>query len=138
MPALRMSQYAQGVEIYCAPTADDRLTWLVTMQHIAMEGRCFVLSAGQCMTRGEYGTDWRGIIGDKPTDTVMRGASVIVGPLGEIIAGPVYDEKTILMADLDRDTLVKSKLDFDPVGHYARPDVFSLQVDREEKQAVQR
>jgi nitrilase len=68
----------------------------------------------------------------------MRGASVIVGPLGEIIAGPVYDEKTMLIADLDRNTLVKSKLDFDPVGHYARPDVFSLHVDREEKQAVQR
>lgn len=136
MPALRMSQYAQGIEIYCAPTADDRVTWLATMQHIAMEGRCFVLSAGQCITRGEYGKDWRGIIGEKDEDPVMRGASVIVGPLGEVIAGPVYDEKTILFAELDRETLVKSKLDFDAVGHYARPDVFSLFVDREEKQAV--
>lgn len=106
------------------------------MQHIAMEGRCYVLSAGQFITRAEFGTDWRGIIGDKPEDAVMRGASVIVGPLGDVLAGPVYDERTILVAELDRDVLVKSKLDFDPVGHYARPDVFSLHVDREAKRAV--
>jgi nitrilase len=136
MPALRMSQYAQGVEIYCAPTADDRTTWLPTMQHIAMEGRCYVLGAGQCITRGEFGADWRGIIGDSPQDMVMRGGSVIVGPLGDVLAGPVYDERAILVADLDRDTLVKSKMDFDPVGHYARPDVFSLQVDRRAQRAV--
>jgi nitrilase len=55
MPALRMSQYAQCVEIYCAPTEDDRVTWLATIQHIAIEGRCFALSAGQFITRGEYG-----------------------------------------------------------------------------------
>lgn len=136
MPALRMSQYAQGVEIYCAPTADDRPTWLATMQHIAMEGRCFVVGAGQFITKEEFGKEWRGTIGDKPTDPVMRGGSVIVGPLGEVIAGPVYDKKTILVAELERDTLIKSKLDFDSVGHYARPDVFSLKVDREAKQPV--
>lgn len=136
MPALRMSQYAQGVEIYCAPTADDRTTWLPTMQHIAMEGRCYVLSAGQFITRGEFGADWRGIIGDSPQDVVMRGASVIVGPLGDVLAGPVYDERAILVAELERDVLVKSRFDFDPVGHYARPDVFSLQVDRRPRPAV--
>jgi len=101
-----------------------------------MEGRCYVLSAGQVITRGAFGANWRGIIGDKPEDVVMRGASVIVGPLGEVLAGPVYDECAILVAELDRDMLTKSKLDFDPVGHYARPDVFSLQVDRQPKEAV--
>ncbi len=136
MPALRMSQYAQQVEIYCAPTADDRTTWLPTMQHIAMEGRCYVLGAGQCVTLGEYGENYRSRFGEKPEDVMMRGASVIVNPLGEILAGPVYDEPAILEAVLDRDTLIRSKFDFDPVGHYARPDVFSLHVDREAKHPV--
>lgn len=136
MPAIRSTMYAQGVEIYCAPTADDRDTWLPSMQHIAMEGRCYVLSAGQFIQRGEYGDDYRSVLSDDPDDIVMRGASVIVGPLGEVIAGPVYDQRTILYAELDRATLVKSKLDFDPVGHYARPDVFSINVDREPKKPV--
>ena len=136
MPAVRMSQYAQGVEIYCAPTADDRISWQSTMQHIAMEGRCYVLSACQVLTRGEFGPGWRGIIGDQPEDHVMRGGSVILGPLGEVLAGPVFDTPAILTAELDRDSLVRSKMDFDPVGHYARPDVFTLSVDRQAKLAV--
>jgi len=136
MPAIRSAMYAQGVEIYCAPTADDRDTWLSSMQHIAMEGRCYVLSACQYITRGEYGEDYRSILTDNPDDVVMRGASVIVGPLGEVIAGPVLNQKTILYAELDRATLIKSKLDFDPVGHYSRPDVFSLHVDVQEKKPV--
>lgn len=136
MPALRMSQYAQGVELYCAPTADDRPTWLASMQHIAMEGRCFVLSACQFITRGEYGADYRGVLGDGPDAILMRGGSAIIGPLGEVIAGPVFDERAILTATLARETLVRARMDFDPVGHYARPDVFSLQVDRNEKRAV--
>lgn len=110
---------------------------LESLQHIAMEGRCFVLGAGQYIIREQFGQNWREIIGDKPTDPVMRGASVIVGPLGEVIAGPVYDEKAILVAVLDREILIKSKLDFDPVDHCASPDVFSIKVDREAKLAVQ-
>lgn len=136
MPSLRSAMYAQGVEIYCAPTADDRDTWLASMQHIAMEGRCFVLSACQYITRGEFDEDYRCVLSDDPEYVLMRGGSVIVGPLGEIIAGPVFDQRSILYAALDRDTLIRSKLDFDPVGHYARPDVLWVGVDREPKEAV--
>lgn len=136
MPALRSVMYAQGVEIYCAPTADDRDTWIASMQHVAMEGRCFVLSACQYITRGEFGDDYRCVLGDDPEHVLMRGGSVILGPLGEIIAGPVFNQRTILYAELDQATLIRSKLDFDPVGHYARPDVLWVSVDRESKEAV--
>lgn len=137
MPALRSTMYAQGVEIYCAPTADDRPTWLSSMQHIALEGRCYVLSAAQFIRRREFGENYRSVLARNPDDVVMRGGSVIVGPLGGILAGPVYDEATILYADLDNATLVRSRMDFDPVGHYARPDIFSLKVDRRARNAVQ-
>lgn len=137
MPSLRAAMYGQGVEIYCAPTADDRDTWVSTMQHIAMEGRCFVLSSCQFLKRGDFEEDYRCTLSDNPEEVLMRGGSMVVGPLGEIISGPVYNENTIIYADIDRDTLVKSKLDFDPVGHYSRPDVLSVHVDKEEKKAVQ-
>ncbi|MDO6707351.1 carbon-nitrogen hydrolase family protein [Photobacterium sp. 1_MG-2023] len=136
MPALRAAMYAQGVEIYCAPTADDRESWLSSMRHIAMEGRCFVLSACQHITRGEYGEHYRSVLHADSNDVVMKGGSVVVGPLGEMIAGPVFDEKTIIYAELDKETLIRSKLDFDPVGHYARPDVLSINVDTTRKSAV--
>jgi len=126
MPALRAAMFEQGVEIYCTPTADDRDTWLSTIQHIAMEGRCFVLSACQ----------YRSVLPETVDGVMMRGGSAIIGPLGEIIAGPVFNEQTILYAELDRATLIKSKMDFDSVGHYARPDVLSVVVDKEKKQAV--
>lgn len=136
MPSLRAAMYGQGVEIYCAPTADDRDTWLSSMQHIAMEGRCFVISACQFIKRGDFEESYRCTISNDPDDVLMRGGAMVVGPLGEIIAGPIYNENAILYADIDRDTLVRSKLDFDPVGHYARPDVLSVYVDKEEKKAV--
>lgn len=136
MPALRSTMYAQGVEIYCAPTADDRPTWLSSMQHIALEGRCYVLSAAQFIRRREFGDNYRSVLVKNPDEAVMRGGSVIVGPLGEILAGPVFDEATVLYAELDNAKLVKSKMDFDPIGHYARPDIFSLKVDRGAKCAV--
>ena len=136
MPSLRSTMYAQNVEIYCAPTADDRDTWLASMQHIAMEGRCYVLSACQYIKHEEFGDNYRSVLTNQPDNILMRGASIIVGPLGEIIAGPIFNKKDILYADIDRATLIRSKMDFDPVGHYSRPDVFSLTVDKEPKEAV--
>jgi nitrilase len=136
MPLLRTAMYSQGVEIYCAPTADNRDTWVPTMQHVALEGRCFVLSACQYICRSEYGEDYRSVLATDDGEAMMRGGSVIIDPLGNILAGPVFDERTILHAEITRDALVRSKLDFDAVGHYARPDVFSLRVDREAKRAV--
>jgi nitrilase len=109
MPLLRASMYQKGVQLYCAPTVDDRETWPVTMRHIALEGRCFVLSACQYTEK-------------------IRGGSVIVGPMGKVLAGPCYDGECVLTADLDLGEIAEGKFDLDVAGHYARPDVFRLEV----------
>ena len=136
MPLLRMSMYAQGVELYCAPTVDDRETWLPTMRHIAAEGRCFVLSSCQFATRADFPADYAPIQGDDPTTVLIRGGSCIISPLGQVLAGPVFDQPTILTADLDLSEIVRGKYDLDVVGHYARPDLFQLQVNTAPQQAV--
>jgi nitrilase len=128
MPLLRMAMYAKGIEIYCAPTADARDAWQSTVRHIALEGRCFVLSANQFARAGDYPPD-HPQPGNEPGAVVSKGGSVILGPLGEVLAGPLTEGEGILVADLDRDQIVRGKFDFDVVGHYARPDVFSLTVD---------
>jgi nitrilase len=136
MPALRLHMYHQGVSIYCAPTADDRDTWLPTMQHIAMEGRCFVLTACQWITRVAYGPDHESALGDEPSTVMMRGGSAIVSPLGRVLAGPDFTGETVLYATLDPAEIARGKYDFDATGHYARPDVFQLTVDTNPKRAV--
>jgi nitrilase len=134
MPLLRTAMYGQGIELYCAPTVDDRDTWALSMRHIAFEGRCFVLSAVQYMTRDDAPAD--APIEAAPGETLIRGGSVIVGPLGEILAGPVYDQEAVLLAEIDLSALPKAKFDLDVVGHYARPDIFSLTVDARVKAPV--
>ena len=136
MPALRMHMYHQGVTLYCAPTADDRDTWLPTMQHIAMEGRTFVLTACQYITRAAFGSDHESALGDDPDRVMMRGGSAVVGPLGQVLAGPDFSGETVLYATLDPAEVMKAKYDFDVTGHYARPDVFQLTVDTRPKPAV--
>ena len=129
MPLLRTAMYSKGIGLYCAPTAHDRPTWLPTMQHIALEGRCFVLSACQMNRRRDYPADYA-LAADVEADHVlMRGGSCIIDPLGKVLAGPVFDEETIIYADLDLAEVPRSRLDFDAVGHYSRPDVFKLIVD---------
>lgn len=129
MPMLRMAMYAKHVALYCAPTADDRDTWLPSMRHIALEGRCFVLSACQVLRKDAFPPDVRVSLGDTPDALLMRGGSAIIGPLGTVLAGPVFGEETILTADLDLHDIGRGKFDFDVVGHYARPDVFQLTVN---------
>jgi nitrilase len=138
MPALRLAMYDKQVSIYCAPTADDRDTWPSTMQHIALEGRCYVLSACQHITRGAYPVDYDCALGNDPDTVLLRGGSMIVSPHGEILAGPDYSAETILYADIDLGEVVRGKYDFDVVGHYARPDIFRLMVDEAPKAAVVR
>lgn len=121
MPLLRAAMYAKGIQLYCAPTVDDRETWQGTMRHIALEGRCFVLSACQ----------WSCIAGT-PESEWIRGGSVIVGPLGKVLAGPNNEGECILTADLDLGEIAEGKFDLDVVGHYARPDVFRLAVNESE------
>lgn len=129
MPLARMAMYNHGVEIYLAPTADARDTWQATMIHIACEGRCFVLGCNQFVTKEMYPNDLPGIeeLANQP-DIMCRGGSVIVSPMGKILAGPLFDREGILYADLDRAEVVKGKMDFDVIGHYARPDIFRLTI----------
>jgi len=138
MPLLRMHMYSQGVQIYCAPTADDRETWFATMRHIALEGRCFVLGCNQFAYRRDYPADYPCIQGDEPDAVMARGGSCIIDPLGRVLAGPDHDGPGILSADLDLDEVARGKFDFDVVGHYARPDVFRLVVNDSATPAVVR
>jgi nitrilase len=138
MPLLRMAMYSKGIELYCAPTADGRETWLPTVQHIALEGRCFVLSSNQFARRRDYPRDIDNSLASAPDDVVMQGGSCIVGPLGQVLAGPEREGERILSADLDLDDIPRAKFDFDAVGHYARPDVFRLTVDEEPRPPVVR
>lgn len=136
MPLLRSAMYGQGVEIYCAPTADDRDTWLPTIQHIALEGRCYVLTACQVMRRSDYPDDYAPLFGTSPDDVLMRGGSAVVSPRGEVLAGPVFGEECILYADVDKSEIIRQSLDLDVAGHYARADIFSLNVDTAPKRPV--
>ncbi|MFN8344594.1 MAG: carbon-nitrogen hydrolase family protein [Spirosomataceae bacterium] len=127
MPLARMAMYQRGVEIYLAPTADSRESWQSTMLHIALEGRCFVLACNQFVRKSDYPERFQADLAHEP-DIMSSGGSVIISPLGEILAGPLWNEEGLLTAELDFSVLAKSKLDFDVVGHYARPDVFKLEV----------
>jgi nitrilase len=128
MPALRMTFYAQGVDIWCAPTADARDVQLATMRHIAVEGRCFVLAANQVAQARDLSPAYATSYAD-PDEVVCRGASVIVDPFGAVLAGPLVDEEGLLAADLNLDDVTRGRYDFDVSGHYSRPDLFTLSVD---------
>ncbi|MGE8940504.1 carbon-nitrogen hydrolase family protein [Leptospira interrogans] len=137
MPMLRMAMYAKGVSLYCAPTADDRETWLSTMRHVALEGRCFVFSACQFTRRSDYPTDYP-IDGSPASDTIlMRGGSCIIGPLGQMLTERCFDQDAILTAEIDPADVARGKYDFDVAGHYARPDVFRLMVNETSQPVVQ-
>ncbi|MCL5256669.1 MAG: carbon-nitrogen hydrolase family protein [Chloroflexi bacterium] len=129
MPLLRTYMYSQGIQIYCAPTVDERDSWLPSMRHIAIEGRCFVLSAVQYLTRGQCPDDYAAVQGNDPATVLIRGGSCIIDPLGTVLAGPNHEGETILYADLDLGQIARGKYDLDTVGHYARPDVFTLHVN---------
>jgi nitrilase len=136
MPLLRTYMYSQGIEIYCAPTADHRDTWSATMQHIAAEGRCFVLGCNQFNRRRDFPKNYQTAFGEAPNTVISRGGSCIVDPFGKFLAGPDFEDETILIAELDRGMVPKARFDFDPVGHYSRPDIFRLVVDDRPKLPV--
>ena len=136
MPMLRMAMYSKNVALYCAPTADDRDTWIASMQHIALEGRCFVLTACQFIRKKDFPDTVRVSLGDSPKAVLMRGGSAIVNPLGQILAGPHFGSESILTADLDLNDIGRGKFDFDVAGHYSRPDVFQLNVNETPMRAV--
>ncbi len=113
MPLARMALYAKGIELYLAPTADSRDTWQATLRHIACEGRCFVLGCNQYVTKSMYPSGLPGIeeLAGQP-EVMCRGGSAIVSPLGEVIAGPLYDQEGILYADLDLADVVRGEVRF--------------------------
>lgn len=134
MPLLRTAMYAKGVQIWCAPTVDARDIWQSSMRHIAHEGRCFVISACQVQPSpqalGVNAPHWDAEL------PLIQGNSMIVGPLGDVLAGPLKQETGLLVAQIDTAELARARYDFDVVGHYSRPDVFSLTVDERPRQSV--
>jgi nitrilase len=134
MPLLRAAMYAKGVQIWCAPTVDEREMWQCTMRHVAQEGRVFLISACQVQASpNALGIDVANWPAERP---LINGGSVIVSPMGEVLAGPLVGEKGLLTAEIDTDELVRARYDFDVVGHYSRPDVFELVVDERARPGV--
>ncbi|UVI33136.1 carbon-nitrogen hydrolase family protein [Paenibacillus spongiae] len=139
MPLARTAMYAQGIDIYIAPTADARDTWQSTIRHIGCEGRCYVISCNQYATKDSYPADLACYDDIKEdADILSRGGSAIVGPLGDYVVEPLYNEEGILIATLDLAQVVQSRFDFDAVGHYSRPDVFQLVVNDQKQDIVRR
>ena len=137
MPLARAAMYAQGVQIYVAPTADSRDTWFATMRHIAIEGRCFVIGCNQYSSKSDYPEDI--VSSDEFKDLpeeMCRGGSCVVNPLGAFVVEPVIGKETIIYADLDLGQVAQGQFDFDVMGHYSRPDVFQLIVNTKKKTNV--
>lgn len=136
MPNLRQAMFGKGINLWCAPTVDERDIWQASMRHIAYEGRTFVLSACQYLTRADAPDAYDCVQGNDASTVLIRGGSVIVGPLGDVLAGPVYDKEAVIAADIDLLDAIRGKYDLDVAGHYARPDIFRLGVNETERQAV--
>lgn len=132
MPLARYALYAQGVEIYVAPTYDSGDDWIETLRHIAREGCCWVIGSGNLLRGSDMHTDLAELAGlyPDPEEWVNPGDSVVIAPGGEIVAGPMRSEDGILYAELDPQRVGIARRTLDVVGHYARPDIFTLQVDR--------
>ncbi|MBU5483229.1 carbon-nitrogen hydrolase family protein [Clostridium sp. MSJ-11] len=129
MPLARAAMYAKGVKIYIAPTADSREIYQNTIKHIALEGRCFVISCNQYVEKSMYPKDLNYYHElEKQPEIMCPGGSCIIDPLGRYVVEPVYNKEEILIGELDLDLIVQSRLDFDVTGHYSRPDVFELIV----------
>jgi nitrilase len=138
MPLARAALYAQGIDVYLAPTWDNSDVWVPTLRHIAREGRTYVIGVTSCISAADLPADLPGrdgLYGDSD-DWLSRGNTVIVGPEGEILAGPLTGEEGVLYAEIDVSRALTSRQQFDPVGHYNRPDIFRLCVDTSPRPAV--
>ena len=134
MPLARYTLYSQGIDVYIAPTWDEGDAWIASMRHIAKEGRCWVIGAGSIRQVRDMPVEMPGyerLYADRaPEDWINSGDSVIVNPMGKIVAGPLHQEVGVLTADIDLDRPRRDRMALDVAGHYGRPDVFSLTVDR--------
>ena len=130
MPLARMALYMKGVNLYIVPTADQREIYQSTLRHIAFEGRCFVIMSNQYVEKSQYPSDLKYYDDlDKQPDIMSRGGSCVINPYGEYLVEPLYDEPGIITAELDLNDIVQSKYDWDPVGHYNRPEIFDFKVN---------
>jgi nitrilase len=139
MPLARYALYAQGIEIYVAPTYDHGDGWIGTLQHIAREGCCWVVGSGCALRASDFGADFpdRAVLYSDPEEWVNPGDSVVIAPGGKIVAGPMRKDVGILYAEVDTERVRVARRSLDVVGHYARPDVFQLQVHTQLRRPVQ-
>jgi nitrilase len=138
MPLARAALYAQGIDVYLAPTWDNSDAWVPTLRHIAKEGRMHVVGVTPFLRGSDVADSFPGFddIYGGDDDVMSRGNTTIVGPEGDVLAGPLVGEEGIVYAELDLAAARTSRRQFDVSGHYARPDVFRLVVDTRAKPAV--
>lgn len=130
MPLARVALYQKGITIYISPNTNDNPEWQATIQHIAIEGKCYFINADMLVRKSSYPTDLNEKDAvDRLPDMVCRGGSCIIDPYGHYLTEPVWDEETIIYADLDMTLPAACKMEHDAVGHYARPDVLNLIVE---------
>ncbi|MCK4507026.1 MAG: carbon-nitrogen hydrolase family protein, partial [Desulfuromonadales bacterium] len=139
MPLARYALYAQGVEIYIAPTYDSGDNWIGTLQHIAREGRCWVVGCGNLMNARDLPEDFpeKSRLYPDADEWVNPGDSIVITPDGEIVAGPMREESGILYCDIDREKVGIARRALDVAGHYSRPDIFKLQINTQPQSPVE-
>jgi nitrilase len=129
MPLARVALYEKGITIYISPNTNDNPEWQATIQHIAIEGKCYFINADMIVRKTSYPADLNEQEAAlKQPDIVCRGGSCIIDPYGHYVTDPVWDEETIIYAELDMNLPAAAKMEHDAVGHYARPDVLQLVV----------
>ena len=129
MPLARVALYQKGITIYISPNTNDNPEWQATIQHIAIEGKCYFINADMIIRKGSYPSDLNAKDEiERLPDIVCRGGSCIIDPFGHYVTDPVWDKETIIYAELDMNLPAACKMEHDAVGHYARPDVLQLIV----------
>ncbi|PLX87082.1 MAG: nitrilase, partial [Desulfuromonas sp.] len=139
MPLARYAIYSQGVEIYIAPTYDSGDGWIGTLQHIAREGRCWVVGCGNLMQGADVPADFpdKSRLYPDAEEWVNPGDSLVIAPGGEIVAGPLHKERGILYCEIDYEKVGIARRALDVVGHYSRPDIFQLHVNSQPQSPVE-
>ena len=130
MPLARAALYQKGLTIYLSPNTNDNPEWHDTIRHIAIEGKCFFVNADMLITKAGYPKDLKTYERDVSVlpENICRGGSCVVDPYGHYLTEPVWDEEAVILADLDMTQVCASRMEHDPCGHYARPDVLRLEV----------